>query len=119
MTLATGGPDGPWAADVYFAERDFALYFLSSARSRHARELAAQPRCAVTVHPAPPTSWQQITGLQLSGQARALTGTEAARAIATYLRKFPFAKDVIAHRVPPPAGRPTPHRSSSAPIAFG
>jgi hypothetical protein len=57
LNLATTGPEGPWSASVYFARDGRRLLFLSSSRSRHARDLAADPRCAATIsgdtrHPA-------------------------------------------------------------------
>ena len=44
MTLASVGADGPWAAAVFYAHDDLRLYFLSAPTSRHAVNLAAEPR---------------------------------------------------------------------------
>ena len=90
LTLATWGPEGPWAAAVYFAADGLSLYFLSDPASRHCRDLTADPRVAATVHEDVP-SWQDIRGVQLSGQAEAVsTEAEAARGWDSYLAKFPF-----------------------------
>jgi uncharacterized protein YhbP (UPF0306 family) len=96
MTLATCAGGIPWAADVYFAPDGFDLVFFSSPDSRHCRNLAANPVCAVTIHPAA-ASWREIRGLQMEGEARPAAGTLAtARALAAYLAKFPFARELLA-----------------------
>jgi uncharacterized protein YhbP (UPF0306 family) len=97
MTLATCVDAVPWATDVYFAPDGFDLVFLSSPRSRHSRNLASNPACAATIHPLV-KSWREIRGLQIEGEVQPPTGTVAkARALAAYLSKFPFARDLIAH----------------------
>jgi uncharacterized protein YhbP (UPF0306 family) len=97
MTLATCTDATPWATDVYFAADGFDLVFLSSPRSRHSRNLAINPACAATIHPLV-KSWREIRGLQIKGEVRPPEGTVAkARALAAYLSKFPFARDLIAH----------------------
>jgi uncharacterized protein len=90
LTLATFGPEGPWAAGVYFAADGLSLYFLSDPASRHCRDLAANPRVAATVHE-DVASWQDIRGVQLSGRAEAVSpAAEASRAWDAYVTKFPF-----------------------------
>ncbi len=97
MTLATCAGASPWAADVYFAADGFDLVFLSSPRSRHCRNLTVHPACAATIHPRV-ASWREIRGFQIEGQAAPPAGALAgARALAAYLGKFPFARDLIAH----------------------
>lgn len=87
MNLATAGPEGPWSAAVYFARDDERLVFLSSARSRHASDLAADPRCAATVNGDAP-DWAAIRGVQLAGRGRRLEGEETDAARAIYFGKF-------------------------------
>ena len=41
MTLATHGPEGVWAAAVFYANDGFTLQFLSAPSSRHSRNIAA------------------------------------------------------------------------------
>ncbi len=88
-TLATAGPDGPWASPVFYAPDGFDLIFVSSPRSRHARQLAADPRCAAAIHPEP-EDWRTITGVQLGGRVETLHGAGRASAMARYVRRFPF-----------------------------
>ena len=95
MTLAVADGEGPWAADVYFVRDGPDLFFFSSPRSRHAGALAADPRAAATVH-AEATGWRDIRGVQLSGSvAEVAPGPERDRAVDLYLRKFPFARDLL------------------------
>lgn len=90
MTLATQGPEGPWAAAVFYAWVDGALIFLSSPKSRHGANLAHDSRCAATIQE-DYSDWQQIKGVQLEGQVEQLHGEDAARARAAYAEKFPIA----------------------------
>ncbi len=89
MTLATAGPDGaPHATDVYYAETgELELYFVSIPGSRHARNLAHDPRIAATVH-ADSTRWRDIRGVQLEGICRRVTAEERMVAWARYTAKF-------------------------------
>lgn len=96
MTLATCAGNVPWASDVYFARSGLDLIFFSSPGSRHCRNLVANPLCAVSVR-APVATWRDIRGVQMEGVAgRAETVSEKAAAIAAYVAKFPFARDLVA-----------------------
>jgi uncharacterized protein len=95
MTLATTGPDGPWAADVFFAESGLSeLFFISSPSSRHAHDLIRSGSVAATVHPEP-GDWRSIAGLQLSGYAGEVAEPQSESARDLYLRKFPFAEPLL------------------------
>lgn len=97
MTLATCAGNVPWASDVYFARSGFNLIFFSSPDSRHCRNLVANPVCAVSVH-ALATNWQDIRGVQMEGVAGLASATgEMVSALAAYVAKFPFARDLLAH----------------------
>lgn len=89
MTLATVGPAGPWAAAVFYASAGFDLYFLSAGHTRHAQELAAQPRAAAAIQE-DYREWAEIKGIQLEGLVGRLEGAEREAAVAVYGRKFPF-----------------------------
>ena len=97
MTLATCNLGIPWATDVYFAAVGFELFFFSSHRSRHCRNLADNPSCAATVHPTV-NSWKEIKGLQMEGVAEpATTLGGKAQGLAAYIGKFPFARELFAN----------------------
>ncbi len=88
MTLATSGPEGLWAAAVFYVNNDFTLYFLSAATTRHSLNIAAQPGVAATIQE-DYKDWPDIKGVQLEGNAHRIDGTERAAAIARYGSKFP------------------------------
>jgi uncharacterized protein YhbP (UPF0306 family) len=88
-TIATTGPAGPWAAAVFYAsDPELRLYFVSDPRTRHGRDLAADPSAAATIHP-DCSSWRQIRGLQIDGRVALLGGHERADGLALYLARFP------------------------------
>ncbi|MBI2873663.1 MAG: pyridoxamine 5'-phosphate oxidase family protein [Firmicutes bacterium] len=90
VTLATLGEGGPQAAAVFYASRGWSLYFLSDPGSRHSRNITAGSPVAATIHE-DYHDWREIKGLQLEGWAEAVNGgIEKARAMALFLRKFPY-----------------------------
>ena len=92
LTLATNGPDGPWAAGLYFACDGLTLYFLSDPGSRHCQDIAANPRVAAAIHE-DYKDWREIRGIQLEGTAEPVVGAAGlARAWEVYLAKFPFVR---------------------------
>lgn len=92
VTLATAGPDGPWAAAVFYVNEGLRLYFLSSPRSRHARDLALDPHAAGTIQE-DYRDWPEIKGIQLEGRVAEVTGAELERVRALYAAKFPVVAD--------------------------
>ena len=94
VTLATCGPEGPWAAAVFFAsDDDLNLYFVTDQRTRHGRDLMANGRVAGALHP-DCDAWQDIRGLQLEGSVSILDGDRRAGALACYLAKFPRVRSM-------------------------
>jgi uncharacterized protein len=88
VTLSTSGPAGPWAAAVFYVNEGLRLYFLSSPRSRHAQDLAADPRVAAAVHE-DYRDWPGIKGIQLEGRATPVPDADVERVRAIYAAKFP------------------------------
>jgi uncharacterized protein YhbP (UPF0306 family) len=88
MTLATRSV---WAAAVFYANEGFDLYFVSSPTSRHARDLAAEPRVAAAIHE-DYRDWRAIQGIQLTGTVARLDGAAREAALACYRDKFDFLK---------------------------
>jgi len=95
MTLATQGPEGVWAAAVFYANDGFQFIFLSAGHTRHARNIAASPRVAATIQE-DTSDWAAIQGIQLEGTVQLLAGPERAAAIARYAEKFTFLKQPVA-----------------------
>jgi uncharacterized protein YhbP (UPF0306 family) len=88
LTLATSGPEGLWAAAVFYVNDGFTLYFLSAPTTRHSRNIAARPGIAATIQE-DYKDWPEIKGIQLEGRAYQVEGAERAAAIARYGSKFP------------------------------
>jgi uncharacterized protein YhbP (UPF0306 family) len=90
LSLATYGPDGAWAASVFYVHMGWTFYFLSAPESRHSRNLAANPQVAATINP-DYTDWREIRGVQLQGvAARVRSPAERARGFQAYQHKYPF-----------------------------
>lgn len=99
MTLSTSGPEGAWAAAVFYASREFTLYFVSSPQSRHARDMAREPRVAAAIHE-DYRDWRSIQGIQLSGRVERLEGAARDAALACYRQKFGFLENPTAALAP-------------------
>lgn len=89
MTLATTGPEGVWAAAVFYVNDGFDLMFLSAGHTRHAQNLTAVPHIAATIQE-DYRDWQKIQGIQLEGEVRLLTNVSRETAVSRYLQKYPF-----------------------------
>ncbi len=89
MTLATTGPDGVWAAAVFYVNRGFDLFFLSAGHTRHGRNIALSPRAAAAIH-SDYTEWTAVQGIQLEGMVQLLQGEARQSAVALYQEKFTF-----------------------------
>jgi len=90
VSLATSGPDGIWAATVFYASVGFTLYFLSEPTTRHVQNVLANPSVAATVNE-DYRDWQQIKGIQMAATCQEVRGkSELGRALAVYVKKYPF-----------------------------
>ncbi len=103
MTLATvrtdaltGTSGAPQAAAVFYAPDDeLNLYFLSEPTTRHARNLATDPRVAATIQ-ADGQDWRQIRGLQIEGMAFLVEDVgEMAHAAQVYAARFDFLAGLL------------------------
>ena len=95
MTLATDGPQGLWAAAVFYVNDGFTLYFLSAPASRHSLNIEAQDNISSTIQE-DYKDWREIKGIQLEGEANRIAGAEQAAAIARYGLKFPIVGNLAA-----------------------
>jgi len=92
MTLATAGPEGPWAAAVFYAsDGAFHLYFVTEPHTRHGADLTRAGRVAAAIH-ADVADWHDIRGLQLEGSVRELSDAERAAGMEVYLNRFPAVR---------------------------
>jgi uncharacterized protein YhbP (UPF0306 family) len=96
MTVATVSPVGnsPHAASVFYAVDDhLRLIFLSKPASVHGSHIGDSGPVAVTVAE-DYAEWEKIQGVQLWGDARLLKGEPKAAALARYIWRFPFVRDL-------------------------
>ena len=97
MTVATVAQVGnaPHAASVFYAvDEKLRLYFLSRPHSIHAGHIGEKGPVAVTVTEEY-GDWKMIQGVQLWGDAWPLTGTAKVTALALYVTRFPFVRDLL------------------------
>lgn len=93
MTLATAGPDGPWAAAVFYVSDGLTLYFVSAPASRHSRDIEASGVVAAAIH-GHCDDWRDIKGIQLDGTASRISGTAQVAAARRYGSKFPVVANL-------------------------
>jgi uncharacterized protein YhbP (UPF0306 family) len=92
---APAPPLAPHAASVFYAVDDsLRLVFLSDATSTHGLHIGVAAPVAVTVTEQY-DDWELIQGVQLWGTAKRITGAAKIAAMAAYVRRFPFVKDVM------------------------
>jgi len=97
FTLATAGAAGePMAAAVYFAYTPpLEFCFLSAPDTQPGRNLARDPRAAVTLFP-PSCAWQEIRGAPRHGTAQRVDGAQRERGWQVYRARFPFVGELQA-----------------------
>jgi len=95
-SLATLGPDGPHAANLFYARDGLTLVWVSETATRHSLNLGAAPLVSATV--APDTAdFAAIQGLQIAGSARQVTdAAERARLLALLEARYPFLRQLKA-----------------------
>ena len=69
MTLATAQYNTAWAAPVYYVSIEFKLYFFSDPTSRHIQESMESDQASAAIF-SPASTWQEIRGVQMSGNIR-------------------------------------------------
>jgi uncharacterized protein len=74
LNLATSGPNGAHAASVFYARREFDLFWFSENTTRHSRDLAMGVGCAGTITDNV-DDYTKIQGLQLQGVGEELVDT--------------------------------------------
>lgn len=99
--LESGGPSppaaplAPHAASVFYAVDDsLRLVFLSDPASTHGLHIGESAAVAVTVTEQY-DDWELIQGVQLWGTAKRVSGAAKVAAMAVYLRRFPFVKELM------------------------
>jgi len=92
LSLATFGPSGPHATNLFYACDGLALVWVSDPDTQHSRDIEADPRVAATVAP-DYSDFADIRGLQISGTARRIAAAaEQASSLAQMEARYPFLK---------------------------
>jgi uncharacterized protein len=99
MSLATAGPEGPHAANVFYARDGFTLVWVSDPTSQHSVELSAGGHVAATIAP-DYFDFSDIRGVQITGRAYLIAAaTENAKARALLQARYPALLQ-LAHAPP-------------------
>ncbi|MCC6779049.1 MAG: pyridoxamine 5'-phosphate oxidase family protein [Hyphomicrobiales bacterium] len=95
MSLATVGPDGVHAANLFFACDGLGLIWVSDPSSRHSSHIALAPQVAATIAP-DYCDFPEIKGIQLSGRARLIVdAAERERARDLMQVRYPFLRTAM------------------------
>ncbi|MDG1164586.1 MAG: hypothetical protein P8P26_00825 [Porticoccaceae bacterium] len=99
LTLATDDAHGSWSAPVLYvadiSADPFALYFLSSANSRHIQSLPADGTAAVSIYSDYDGNWQSIRGAQIQCSIVQVTEEDRAPIAERYFARFAEIKALI------------------------
>jgi uncharacterized protein YhbP (UPF0306 family) len=90
MSLATCGPLGPHAANLFYARDGFSLLWVSDPEARHSVALETNPQVSATVAP-DYRDFNEIRGVQISADAhRIADAAEQRRARGLLEARYPF-----------------------------
>ena len=90
LSLATHGPEGPHAANLFYACDGVALVWVSETDTRHSRDVAADARVAATIAP-DYADFSAIRSVQVFGAARQIVAAdERQRHLALLEARYPF-----------------------------
>ncbi|HET7493517.1 MAG TPA: pyridoxamine 5'-phosphate oxidase family protein [Bradyrhizobium sp.] len=90
MSLATCGPHGPHAANVFYARDELSLIWVSDRQSTHSESLEINPQVAATIAPEL-CDFDEIQGVQIFGRAyRVSDATARYAARALLARRYPI-----------------------------
>ena len=95
LSLATADGDRPWAASLFYAtDAELNFYFVSDAMTRHCLDIAANKSVAATINE-DFSDWNEIMGIQVTGNAIAVPATDRERVERLFLTKFPAIGTLI------------------------
>jgi len=91
LSLATCGPAGAHAANLFYACDGFAPVWVSDVDARHSREIEADPRVTATIAQQY-TDFASIQGLQIAGVARKVAEKDRGPYLTLLEARYPFLK---------------------------
>jgi uncharacterized protein YhbP (UPF0306 family) len=90
MALATAGPNGPHAANLFYARDGLCLVWVSDKESRHSQQIVLEPRVSAVIAP-DISDYALIRGVQIHGTGRCVTDkNERARLLDVLAARYPF-----------------------------
>lgn len=89
LNLATDGPEGIWACTVFYVNREFDLYFLSGANTRHIRNVDANPRVAGTIND-DVEDWLAIRAVHVEGAAERIDDSHRRELLELFALRYPY-----------------------------
>lgn len=99
LTIASADACGPWSAPVLYVaditSEPFALYFLSSANSRHIQSLPIDGAAALSIYSDYDGHWQSIRGAQIYGTIAQIDSSDEAAIAERYFARFGEIKALI------------------------
>ena len=94
MSLATSGPNGPHAANLFYARDGFSLLWISGPASEHSLHLRQRARVAATIA-ADCVDYADIKGLQIHGEAWRIVAPNACNDAQSRLEaRFAFLRQI-------------------------
>jgi uncharacterized protein YhbP (UPF0306 family) len=94
MSLATCGPNGPHAANLFYVRDGFALLWVSDPASEHSMRLIERARVAATIA-ADRRDYARIKGLQIQGDAWRIVQPEECNSARSLLEaRFTFLQQI-------------------------
>lgn len=89
FALASSDASQPWVCSLFYAaDSTCCLYYISSESVRHSKQIANNANVAATIS-GQSSDWATLTGVQLVGTVRPLSGDSQAAARECYLARFP------------------------------
>ncbi len=86
MSLATCGPSGPHAANLFYARDGLSLLWVSDRRSSHSTNIGTNPQVSVTIAP-DYSDFDKIRGLQMFGVAHRISNAAEQNSVRALLEK--------------------------------
>jgi uncharacterized protein len=94
MSLATCGPHGPHAVNLFYARDDLSLLWVSDHQSTHSANIGANPQVCATIAP-DYRDFDEICGVQIFGEAHHLDDAATHRnARALLPKRYPMLEQL-------------------------
>lgn len=98
LVLATVGTH-PWVSTLYYSiDADLNIYFLTSPKTIHGKQLAKNPKVAVAISDSPQTPASKKKGLQIYGLCKQISGArKVTHAITLWKQTLGVTSDIYSY----------------------